>query len=139
MQRQQALNSVSSHNSGQQMLGISLRNLQVSFDNDNISESNDLDSAINEKSNTTIKLESMIKNLKLLRNEFSSNRSPKYLYPTTQKNPQKIRLPILEQQLLEESSFSLNKMQINKNEQLTEDPLFQTVKSSLKQKQKSKL
>lgn len=139
MQRQQALNSVSSHNSGQQMLGIPLRNLQVSFDNDNISESNDHDSAINEKSNTTIKLESMIKNLKLLRNEFSSNRSPKYLYPTTQKNPQKIRLPILEQQLLEESSFSLNKMQINKNEQLTEDPLFQTVKSSLKQKQKSKL
>lgn len=139
MQRQQALNSVSSHNSGQQMLGIPLRNLQVSFDNDDISESNDHDSAINEKSNTTIKLESMIKNLKLLRNEFSSNRSPKYLYPTTQKNPQKIRLPILEQQLLEESSFSLNKMQINKNEQLTEDPLFQTVKSSLKQKQKSKL
>lgn len=118
---------------------MSLRNLQVSFDNDNISDSNDNDTAINEKSNTTIKLESMIKNLKLLRNEFSSNRSPKYLYPTTQKNPQKIRLPILEQQLLEESSFSLNKMQINKNEQLTEDPLFQTVKSSLKQKQKSKL
>ena len=83
MQRQKTLNSVSQNNLGQQMLGVSLRNLQVSFDTDVLSESADHDSAINDKSTTTMKLESMIKNLKLLRNEFSSNRSPKYLYQKT--------------------------------------------------------
>ena len=83
MQRQKTLNSVSQNNLGQQMLGVSLRNLQVSFDTDVLSESADHDSATNDKSTTTMKLESMIKNLKLLRNEFSSNRSPKYLYQKT--------------------------------------------------------